>query len=644
MRFSRTFFFGLLFISFTHYSFSQNKLSSHSKKAIKLFNQSSKMLVQRKFEEAIHLLNQSLQKDSNFIEAHLRLANIYRLLLENNLALTHYEIVLGIAPNTPRYLGVYSSLANMYLNSGEYLKADTIVQKALDFNTRNSRLNNELKALKQKTLFAIKGMENTVKGFNPHPLPGDMHVFLLEYFPALTVDQNEIYFTARAGFESNQDENVFVSRKNDKGLWGKPEAILGKVNSPFNEGTVSISADGRMMVFTSCTGRQSYGSCDLYMTKKEGKEWLEPVNLGNKVNSGSWESQPSLSADGRTLYFVSNRLGGYGKRDIWISSMHSDGTWGIPHNLGKEINTLDDETSPFIHPDGQTLFFASKGHLGFGGFDIFTSKRSKHGWSKPQNLGYPINTHEDQVSLVVSVDAKMGYYSQEEKVNGKTISSKIYQFDILDELGIKIKSNYLHGFITSKDNRTPLEAKIDLYDLETKNLMQSVRSNKENGEYYIVLTEGSEYALYVNTKGYLFASETFDYVHEINSKPLRKDFSLELIKSGAYVVLKHLYFDLGKSELKEKSVTELDRLVQFMISNPKVHIEIAGHTDSQGSKDYNLALSKDRTKAVFDYMVKAGVSRFRLRYQSYGESRSIAPNDTETNRAKNRRIELTVVK
>jgi Tol biopolymer transport system component len=289
-----------------------------------------------------------------------------------------------------------------------------------------------------------------------------------------------------------------VSKKDENGKWTHPESISKNINTRLNEGTCTISADGRKLIFTSCTGRDGIGSCDLYETKKIGSDWTTPKNLGRNVNSVEWESQPSLSADGRTLYFVSDRRSGLGRRDIWISTTDENGNWTKAVNAGKQINSQFDEISPFIHANNRTLFFASNGLPGFGGYDLFSTDKDSTAWTMPKNIGAPINDNEDQFSLFITADGKKGYYSHEETLESGFSKSKIFEMVIPEESQIEFRSNYVKGIIRDKDDKHPISAKIELINIRRNRVESLVDSDSITGEYLMVLTHGAEYAHYLN--------------------------------------------------------------------------------------------------------------------------------------------------
>lgn len=465
----------------------------------------------------------------------------------------------------------------------------------------------------------------------------------MQYFPVLTADQMQLIFTRRAGDGPNDDEDLVVCNKDEKGRWKSPVSISKNINTRLNEGTCTISADGRKLIFTSCTGRDGIGSCDLYESKKIGGDWTVPKNLGRNVNSAEWESQPSLSADGRTIYFVSDRRSGLGQRDIWISTLDDNGQWTKAVNAGQQINSQYDEISPFIHANNRTLYFASNGLPGFGGYDIFFAEKDSS-WTTPKNIGPPMNDHEDQFSLFITADGRKGYYSHEETLESGFSRSKIFEVIIPLENQIRYRSNYVKGIIRDKVTQAPLSAKIELINIK-KNIVESlVESDSVTGEYLMVLTQGSEYALYINKTAYLFKSYNFNYSEVTDFEPIVIDIDLQKATEGSVAILNNIFFDIDKYDLKEKSTTELQKIIRFLNGNPNMRVEISGHTDNSGSAVYNRQLSEKRALSVYTFLIQHGIDKKRLLPRGYGPDQPVASNDSEEGRQQNRRIEFRILK
>ncbi|MEO8474479.1 MAG: OmpA family protein [Chryseolinea sp.] len=617
--------------------------TTKSKKAIELYTLADNYRVRGQYEQAINLLNQALEKDPKFVEAYLRLGITYASMKQNAKALELFEKGLSLTNDLPKQKAFWFLMGEPYLLAGNYDKAMNVLSAFINNETMNKQKIDRATMLFKSAEFASKN-KSIESNYYLRPLSDTVNEYVLQYFPVLTADQNQLIFTRRLSNDANDDENLVISTKNDKGRWMKPQPISSNINTRLNEGTCSISADGRKLILTSCTGRDGIGSCDLYQSRKVGNDWSVPENLGRNVNSAAWESQPSLSADGRTLYFVSDRRAGLGLRDIWISTLDKEGQWTKAVNAGTGINSAYDEISPFIHVNNKTLFFASNGRPGFGGYDIFYSERDSASWSVPKNLGSPINDHEDQFSLFITADGEKGYYSHEERLENGYSKSQIYEVVIPPENQIKFKSNYVKGVIRDKKTKAPLAAKIELINIKTNVVESLVESDSISGEYLIVLTQGAEYALYVNKQAYLFKSYNFNYSEVKDFEPIVINVDLEKITAGSVAILNNIFFDVDKFELKDKSIPELEKIKGFLMLNPIIRVEIGGHTDNSGAAVYNRQLSEKRSLSVYKFLVDNGIRKERLITKGYGPDHPLDSNDTEEGRQKNRRIEFRIVK
>jgi len=621
-------------------SFGQGNLSTSSKKAIKSYEEGELYIKQRNFPEAIDQFKKALVSDDDFIEAHLRLAFCYELLRNTDELQIQLEEVIRIAPNSAKYKNVYYSLAKVYFNKGKYDESATMLKTLEQLGIDNPRMKVDASSMNENVTFALANIQNPID-IHPAPMSAVLNSSPFQYFPVLTADEQNIIYTVRMGSSFYDDENIVISTKDASGNWTKPVSISPNINSQFNEGTCTISADGRILIFTTCEGRQGFGGCDLYISEKQGDEWGVPKNLGPNINSRSWESQPALSADGRKLYFVSDRAGGVGRRDIWVAEKDSQNIWQKARNLGKSVNTSEEEVSPFIHVNGNTLFFASTGYPGFGGYDLYKSEKIDTAWSAPVNLGYPLNTYEDQVSLFVSANGKNGYYSYEKAEGGERRESMLYSFEFPGEGVLENSSVFITGNIYDANTKKPLKADIELFILG-ENLPASIfTSDEKTGGYLTILNENIRIALYINCPGYLFESETFDLSNG-EKTAVRHDFYLKPITVGNSVRLNNIFFDLNSADLSPESKTELNKIVRFLNDNAGVRISIAGHTDDLGSEQYNQQLSLNRARSVYDYLIKEGIKIQSITFAGYGESRPIMDNTDEESRKLNRRIEFTV--
>ncbi len=636
--------FLILFVLVSASAQAQMPLATKSKKAIELYTEADNFRVRGQFSQAIGLLNEAIKKDKNFVEAYYRLGIIYMTLKDFPAAIRNFEKGLGLTNDIRKQKIFWYDLGESYFTAGQYDKAESTLGQFLKAEVQNRPKVERARLLMNNIEFARENKDHA-SGYKLKVLSDTVNAFVMQYFPVLTADQQQMIFTRRLGGGPSDDEDLVISRKDARGRWTEPESISKNINSDLNEGTCTISADGRKLIFTSCVGRQGLGSCDLYESVRVGEEWTRPRNLGPAVNSAEWESQPSLSADGRTLYFVSDRRGGVGRRDIWVSYLNEKGEWTRARNVGKPVNTIYDEISPFIHVNNRVLYFASNGLVGFGGYDIFFSERDTSGaWTGPENMGSPVNNHEDQFSMFITSDGKKGYFSHEEVRDAGYTVSRIFEIDIPEANRIRYKSNYVKGIVTDKQTHAPLAASVELINLETRETESLVTSDSVSGAYLIVLTQGAEYALYVNRKDYLFRSLNFNYSERKDYEPIVLDIELERATEGTTAVLQNIFFDVDKYDLKEKSVTELDKVTRFLKENPGFRIEISGHTDNVGSDSYNIELSLKRAQAVYNHLISTGIDPKRLSTRGYGASRPLADNSTEAGRQQNRRIEFKLLR
>jgi len=607
-----------------------------SRRGKETFEKAQKAWQARQINEALVLFEKVEETDPDNAELHLRLAQIYDLQKKTELTRKHYIRFVAIKPADPQASTAYQWLGTHFFRAEKYDSAVVCYEKSLRLTPPKSGL----ARLSQKSIASSLFAQNAIK----RPLKvhkrsmGDTINFLnSQFFPVMTADDETLIFT---GLTENRDENIYITHRIPGG-WDVPEEISKAINTTNNEGTCSISADGRTLVLTACNRADSYGGCDLYISQKQGNDWSAPQNLGEPINSRSWESQPSLSADGRTLYFASDRRGGLGKTDIWYSVLQGKNQWSEPKNLGPGINTPDDENAPFIHANGRILFYASNGLPGMGGFDIFLSTKSDTTWSAPKNIGYPINTQTDQVALFISANGKKAYYTDDssDKTAGRSL---LYTFDLPDSLqNLVIPTRYAKGKVFDKKTLKPLASSIELYDLKEQKKVAEFSSDTQTGNFMAVLNKGREYAFYVNKSGYLFKSLTFSVTDSSSSANL--EIPLEAIEKDRIEILNNIFFNTGEYTLDDKSKVELDLMVEFLKINKQIAIEISGHTDDVGTDQVNLELSKRRAQSVLNYLQKSGIEITRLSAKGYGETHPVAKNDSEENRQKNRRIEWRVL-
>ncbi len=619
----------------------QLMLSTKNKRAIELYTEADNYRVRGQYGEALDLLKQAIDKDKNFSEAYFRQALIYKAIRDYPKATTIFMQGLSLTQDPKMQKAYFYELGDNYLLEGNYEKSLEFIDRYLDSEILNKPKMAQATLWKRNAQFALRNRKATSE-FLPRPLSATVNAFAMQYFPVMTADERELIFTRRVGGGQDDDEDLVVCKQDSAGGWKTPESISSNINTGLNEGTCTISADGRQLIFTSCIGRRGYGSCDLFESRKVGEEWSKPLNLGPEVNSPAWESQPSLSSDGRMLFFVSDRRGGLGNKDIYVSYKLENGRWTKAENLGEKINTPYDEISPFIHVNGRTLFTASNGRPGFGGYDIYRSDYENGAWMATENFGSPVNNHEDQFSLFITRDGQRGFYSHED--NNRVNSSILFEIRVPEELQLQYKSNYVKGIVRDAQIKKPLGARVELFNINKNELTSSVNADSVTGEYLMVLTQGADYALYISHPGYLFKSMNFNYEVQENLVPVAMDVFLDPVKIGASVVLNNIFFDLNKFEIKEKSITELDKVIRFLGDNPGIRIEVGGHTDNVGTAAYNLQLSLKRAQAVVSHLIAHGIDAARLAQKGYGAQKPRAPNDTEENRQINRRIEFRLLR
>ena len=639
----RYLFFIVLSFIFLNLS-AQQRYSTTKKKAIKQFELGKMDYNNGNYKDAIDNLNLANKADENFIEPYLLKAQIYFEITDIKSEIAQYEKALSINRNyTPK---IQYLLSIAYFNNEQYQASLDICKEAQQMETHSARLERLIEEEIKAAEIAVELFNNPVP-YNPINLGPNVNSPYDDYWPMLSTNGTRLYTTKNVPIikdmpisRKNANEDFFINFLTKDSTWGPPRSIT-PLNTRTNEGAPSISADGQTFVFTACNRKDGYGKCDIYIAKRSKNGWTRPKNIGTPINTSALERQPSLSPDGKTIYFTSDRPGTDGLEDIWVSHLQDNNKWTEPINLGDSVNSNGMEWAPFIHPDGQTLYFVSNGHLGMGGLDIFKSTRTNDTtWSKPQNLGYPINTVYDEQSLFVSVSGDLALIASDRAHDNNGLD--IYSFELHDAAKPNYVS-YVEGTITDLKSGAPVQAKIELIDLNTGEVLIQPESEPETGKYLLCLPSNREYMINISNPGYMPYSAHISLGEKSRLEPLKKDIQLQAIELNASVVLKNIFFELDSYELKEKSKLELEKLIQFMNKNPNVSIEISGHTDNQGSREHNLKLSKNRAKTVYDYLIANNISEKRLSYKGYGFDKPIDSNDTAKGRANNRRTEFKVV-
>lgn len=592
----------------------------------------------KNYKKAIEILDECINKDSKFVDAWLSKAGVFSETKQYKSSVEIYQHALKLdSVYFSTYLLPYSiALAG----KGEFTNAFNAITNFLQKPNLNERILKSAEYRKRCYQFALdyeKQFPANNYVFAPANLGGNINSSSSEYFPSLTIDGKTLVYTRRV---NNTNEDFFVS-ENKNGSWATAVPLPGNLNTAENEGAQNISQDGKMLVFTGCNMQDGEGSCDIYFSylNKQGN-WGERINIGQTINSEYWETQPCLSPDKRALYFTARDPSGFGGSDLYVSYVQPNGKWGKPFNMGTGINTSGDESCPFIHADNQTLYFTSNGHPGYGGTDLFFVRKQNDGsWSKPQNLGYPVNTIDDEGSLVITSDGKTAYYASDGSDSKGGLDIYTFELPVPDRPN---KTLWVKGNVFDKKTKLGLPSAVELIDLSNAQTISKVQTD-EDGNYLITLPVGKDYAFNVNRKGYLFYSENFSLKQNNTDTTYKIDIPLIPIEVNASIVLKNIFFDTKKAELKAESIAELDKVVQLLKDNPSLKIEIDGYTDNVGKPADNLLLSQKRSKSVIGYFLNKGITANRLTSKGFGETKPIADNKTEAGRSQNRRTELKVV-
>lgn len=467
-----------------------------------------------------------------------------------------------------------------------------------------------------------------------------------DYNPAISVDESTIIFTSRrsnstGGLISEMDgfyfEDIYMSTKTASNTWGPGLQLDLTINTPSHDACVGLSSEGQTMIIY-----KDNGGGDLYYSKLTGTTWAKPITFGKSINTDYWEACGNFSPDGSYLFFVSNKKGGFGGTDIYWSKKNADGTWAAPTNMGKEVNTPDDEFSPYLHADGKTFYFSSQGHNSMGGFDIFKStllfEQNSIIAGMPSNLGYPINTVGDEIYFSWSPDNKRAYFSSARE--GGYGDKDLYMLERPEAIAALV---LLKGTISDCKSHEFIAAEISVSNVESGKLIGSYVSNSATGKYVVTLPGGKNYAISVEAKGYLFHSKNINIPKLEVFKEIEDEICLDKIDIGSTIVLNNVFFDVNKATLRTESEVELDKLFDILTKNNKIKIEVAGHTDSDGEASQNLILSDARAHTVMDYLVNKGIQANRIIYVGYGEEKPVALNDTPENKQLNRRTEIKIL-
>jgi len=614
-----------------------------SKKTKEAYKKAYSYILQRDYKSAKKDLNKLAKKDPTFVNAYIQLGYISEVEGDLEAAKGFFKKSLALAPDY--YPKAYLDLSRIGMKEEAYEEVVTDLTKFLTYDKLHPNLINIAQRRLGNAKFRPQALANPVP-FEPENLGEKINSDDREYFPSITLE-DELVYTVQIGQGQQGQEDLYRSQCTE-GVWEERQAIAD-VNTSENEGAQSISADGKLLVFTVCNRREDYGSCDLYYSKKIKGKWTKPKNIGAPINSKNWESQPSIAPNSDAIYFVRGGARGQGDKNIFVTKLQADGTWGTPKEVS-ELNTPYHESSPSLHPDGKTLYFSSDGHPGMGGLDLFVSRMQADGtWGNPVNLGYPINTKKQEEALAVNRKGNLAFLASDRL--GGYGSMDLYSFE-LPEAARPSAVTYINGITLSAETNLPLTAEVEIIDLKTEQVVLHLQTPR-NGTFIACLPVG-QYALNAKKDGYLFFSANYDLTEE---KSLNLAYPLEaklqpIVYKGdditkktnrKPIVLENVFFATASAKLKPESKVELNKLKTFLEKNETLHIQLNGHTDNVGNPADNLKLSEARAKAVMDYLIDAGIEEKRLQAKGFGETKPIDSNDSVSERAANRRTEFEVL-
>ncbi|MCB9013875.1 MAG: PD40 domain-containing protein, partial [Bacteroidales bacterium] len=535
--------------------FAQGNYHTSSKSAAKSYEKALTYFDNHKDDDALKYLKKAVKSDPEFIEAFMMMSQIYKDRKDFPQAINNYEKALNINPkfNPPGFL----VLADVEMSQGLYAGALSHAERFLELGDFKKISRPEAEHFIENCRFALDKFNHPVP-FVPKNLGDSVNSDRNEYWPSLSLDESKLIITvldpadpASTARGSKVQEDFYISYKEPDGSWSKRKNLGPPINTPDNEGAQTLSADGRYLFFTACNRSDGMGKCDIYISENKEGKWTTPVNMGYPINTAFSEKHPSSSADGRTLYFASDRPGSFGGLDIWVSHKQANGFWSLPENLGENINTHGDDQSPFIHPDNRSLYFSSAGHMNMGKGDIFISRLdSNNVWSAAINLGYPINTWNNEVGLFINAAGEMAYYASD-RIADRGLD--IYEFPLYPEVR-PVPVSYMKGRVYDAKTWKGIDAVFQLIDLQTGEIVTESSSSPGDGNFLVSLPAGRNYALNVSRPGYLFYSDNFSFggVYKLND-PFIKDVPLSPIEKGEAVILRNVFYSFNSYQLEKES-------------------------------------------------------------------------------------------
>ena len=615
---------GLLEFSTSAIAQQNNTSSKMYQKALDAFNE-------KNFSTSIKILETEIEKNKNNIEAQVFLFQVYTEAKQFQKSINTFEKLTLI--DSSLLLPFIVKYATAYAILGNYFKAAAIIE---DFQQKNL-LPPYLKTKAAELLLICDFAKNhpAEKEIKVENIGDSVNTADAEYFPSITVQDSLFLFMRRTNFK-REDFYFSIFKKN---IFAKATALADNLNLAEKKGSMSLSQDLNTLYFAADYNEQGFGRYDIYKVTKTNTGWSTPKNLGKNINTDYWDSAPSIAPDGQALYFCSNRPGGYGGIDIYVSYKNPKGYWDEAINMGPSINTQADEQAPFIHSDNKTLYFSSNGWPGFGGADLFVSRKKIDGtWSTPINLGYPINTFDNDGSIAVAANGIDAYISSDRADSRGGLD--IYKATLASNTRPN-KTFYLKGNIVDAISHSPLSGEVVLYNPAEENSTMQIQVDS-NGQFILGLPFLDSIGIRVNSKDHEFASTllSLENINNIAGKSL--EFNLAPIVKTFTRNFNNVFFENNVATINKKSFIELEALVTYLKTSFKATILIEGHTDNKGDSAQNLLLSSKRAAAIANYLIKKGIDANRISTKGLGDTQPIDTNTTEEGRAKNRRTSFTI--
>jgi outer membrane protein OmpA-like peptidoglycan-associated protein len=636
-----------------------------NKDAIKLYE---KGIDKKKYEkpERMKFLLEALEMEPDYAEANWAYAEgiLQKLRLDNKPYKPVEPYLLKVIENCPKlHSSPYYYLGFLYYEEQNWENAIKYLKQYVDFT------DDDLKKFDKNYEFFLdqsKDMIKDAKFFSTvykNPVPFDPQLVQGistekdEVLPYISPDGEMALFTRRLYYQkkdmvyaTDKVVELFTYSMKRNGSFEEGKNMPPPFNTQPNEGGATLSIDNKHLFYTICKdegGAQM--NCDIWYSDYVNGEWTEIKNLGKPNDPVFWDSQPTIAADGKTIYFSSDRKGGLGGQDLWKTVKNdTTGEWGAPVNLGPKINTEGNEKAPFMHSDSETLYFSSDKTPSIGGYDVyFVRKNDKGEWLEPKNIGYPINSEGDEIGFFVSTDGKYGYFASNDanRVKGRVKGGyDVYQFELYQEARPE-KVAFVKGNVIGTDGKPVEGAKVEMKNSKTKEKIDVVMDTI-SGQYAAVinLKKAEEVIVTMKKDGYAFNSEVVK-VKDVESpyKPVVADLDAKEVKVGEKYQLRNIYYTTNSADLKPESEIVIEEFAEFLKANPSIVVEIQGHTDNVGNANDNLALSNNRAYTVKEMLEAKGIEGARIKAQGFGSSRPVADNGTEAGRAKNRRTEFVVL-